>query len=444
MFRFGAAIVHLERHSGTFTIEALAGILDPAWIHEALADTGRASRRIRALPADLMVWLLIGMGLFRGSSVRNVLWRMGQGLRRPLRWPRNQAPASNAITKARDRLGLDPLVALFVRLCGHLRGRYVEPVRWRGLDLLALDGTTLKVPDSDANRRYFGAPGSSRGVSGYPQMRVVALMSAVTHIVLDVALAAYAVAEPTLAAQLVERLRPGSLLLLDRGFVNYRLLLAILGKESHFVLRAKVRMNLRRRTSLGSRDYLADAVLPRSLRAQHRALPEHLRVRVVSYQVAGFRPVRLLTTLLDPVAFPAVEIVRCYRQRWEVELGYGEWKTDLLDEPVPLRSQSPPRVLQEAYGLLIAFNLIRALMAEAGQLEGKDPRTLSFVDTLERLRLATTRMSMARGLLLPALYRELLASIAACVLPPRRPLRYARCVKVKMSNYKLNRRRHVA
>ena len=445
MFRFGSALSSLERHVGAFSVEALAGVLRPAWVEEALRETGRASRRIRALPADLVVWLLVAMGVWRGSGIRNVLFRLGTGVRRSLRWKGGQAPPSNAVTKARDRLGVEPVQHLFGRLCDSLRDEFAAVHAWKGMALLAVDGTTLKMPDSPRNRAHFGAPGAGRGRSAFPQMRVVVMMAAVTHVVLAAAMAPCTVGESTLARALFAQAKPGMLLLLDRGFINYGVLWDLQRRGVHFVVRAKRTVRLRRRKSLGAGGALAEVLFGRTFRRLHRGLPAAMPVRVVTYRVPGFRPVRLLTSLLDAAAFPAHEIAARYRDRWEIELGYDEIKTHLSGVDVPLRSAAPERVLQEAYGLLLAYDVVRALMARAAGAAGIDPRRLSFTDALERLRHLVLLMALVPGRVLPSLYAGFLLELACCVLPPRRQRRYPRAVKVTMnSKYLLNRRHHAA
>lgn len=440
MFGFGAQLSHLERHVSNFTIEALADVLEPAWIDEALAAAGRASRRVRALPADLMVWVLVGMGLWRDMGIRKVLAELRVGLRRALRWRDGQPPASNAITKARDRLGAEVPRHLVLRVADAVRTQFAPLDTWRGLALAAIDGTTLRMSDSPRNRAHYGAPGSSRGRSAFPQLRLVALMSAVTHMVLAFTTGPCRSGEAPMAKSLLSQLKAGTLLLLDRGFLDYGLLFDVRARDSHFVARAKRRLHLRRRKGLGSRDYLADAVLPRLLRAQRPDLPERMRVRVVSYQVPGFPPVRLLTSLLDPNLYPAHEIVARYRDRWEIELGYDEIKTHLADARIPMRSATPERVLQEVHGLLLAYNAVRALMARTAAAAGVEPRRLSFTDVLARVRQAVTVMALTPGTLLPKAYELLLEDLGRCRLPPRRDRHYPREVKAKMSSYPLNRR----
>ena len=140
--------------------------------------------------------------------------------------------------------------------------------------------------------------------------------------------------------------------------------------------------------------------------------------------------------MLDAARFPASAIVNLYHQRWEIETAYDEIKTHTLEREETIRSRRADLVLQEIHGLLIAYNLLRVVMARAALAAGVGPARMSFCNSLIELRnfflLAT---AVAPGNL-PALYRTLCKEFALLVLPERRARQYPRAVKIKMSNYK--------
>lgn len=442
MPRIGTWLEELECWVGTFSLEALVSQLPAEWVGEILIELGRASKRRRALPADVVVWLLIAMGLFRSLSIRNVLARLALMKRRWVGWKR--LPTSSAVVKARDRLGVKPLRVLFARLCLHLALRFQPLQIWKGLKVVGIDGSTLKVQDTPENRKHFGAPKSGRGRSAFPLVRLVSLVAVSTHLLWGVAIGPYSVGEVPQAMTLLPLLGEGCLVLLDRGFLSYWLLWNILNQKSHFLIRAKKNLRFKHLRKLGPGDWLVRITVPAYLRKAHPELPETLTLRLISYRIPGFRPARLLTSLLDGATFPASELITEYHDRWEVETSYDEIKTHQLAKTQPLlRSKEPERVEQELYGLLIGYTLVRGLMAEAAQHAGLSPLSLSFVDTLERIREWLMLMAWAPTIQLMDLYRQLLQQIAACRLPARRHRKYPRAVKVKMSNYPLKRgRRH--
>jgi hypothetical protein len=436
----GGFLGSLEPHVGCFSIEALCGLLKPEWVGEVLERTRRASQRMRGLPADLVVWMVIAMALFRSLSIANVWARLRTGFRGNLRKARAQRPSSSAMTQARDRLGLKPLVLLFRLFADLLRSKFAPQDLWKGLKQVALDGSSGKVPDSKANRRKFGGPKSHRGKSGYPFLRFVTLVGVQTHLILAAAVGAWSTSEVTLVMSLVASIEPGSLVLLDRGFLSYWLLWRIVhGRHSHFLVRGKRRLKIKKRQKLAPGDWLAEALLPRHLRGLHPVMPKRWTVRLIHYRIPGYRPSYLITSLLDPVAYPAEDLIARYHARWEQELAYDEMKTHLVRVPVVFRSKTPKRVLQEFFALLIAYNLVRATMVEAAVRADISPLKISFVDAVERIKWATFQFASAQTREVPYLYRELLDEIASCRLPARRRRRYPRAVKVKMSSFPLKR-----
>ena len=271
-------------------------------------------------------------------------------------------------------------------------------------------------------------------------------MGAWSHLILAAAFGPYTVSELACAKSLLAQVESSSLVLMDRLYYSFAWLAAFDAPNTgrHFLARAKTGardLKPKRKKKLGENDWLGILPKPRSLRGpKAEGLPDEIEVRILRYQFKGFRPVTLVTSLLDQTTYPYEELVALYHGRWEIELGYDEVKTHFARETVVFRSQGPDKVLQEAYGLLIAYNCVRALMAQAASKAGVEPRSLSFVDCLVRIRFALTKMALAPTRQLPRLHDELVSELATCVLPPRRPERvYPRAVKIKMSSFPLKR-----
>ena len=168
-----------------------------------------------------------------------------------------------------------------------------------------------------------------------------------------------------------------------------------------------------------------------------------ITVRVIIFQVPGFRPVRLITNILDP-AIPAKEIVMHYHKRWDIEIAYDEIKTHQCatlrgQMPTIIRSKRADLVEQELYAMLITYNLIRSLIYEAASKHNKDPRLISFLDSLQLIIDAAPIMSYIQGDKRNR-FDYLLSLIADSLIDrPRRPRVNPRVVKVKMSNFKRKR-----
>lgn len=429
------------REALIFSAEAISTQAQPSWIKEALQETGRLSQRVRKLPADLVMQLLIAMGLHPEKSVANVLKDLALGFREKLEKYRHEPPTTSAITQARNRLGVEPVKLLFERQGKELDRRHEAEGQYKGMRLVGMDGTTLKIPDAHENRKKYGAPKSGRGRSAFPMMRLVLLLGVATHVAIAAAFGPYATGELTLALTLLSSIPSKALLLIDRGYVSYFFWWQLTQKDCHFLTRAKRKLRIRRTRKLGEGDWLCRFLLPRQTRRKHPELPESMTLRLIRYQVPGFRPSSLITSLVDPELHPAAELASLYHARWEVELAYFQIKTTLRPAGAPLRSEDPERTLQEAYGILIAYNVTRGLMADAAAHAGLKPLRLSFTDSLGRLRTWMIRMAEARDAIsLLELYQDLLREIAACLLPERRNRHYPRAVKVKMSGYPLKRK----
>jgi len=412
--------------------------VDPDWVEETLLATGKATVRRRRLPAEQVIWLVVGMALMRNESIPRVAMLLG------LELPTSQGEsvAKSALAQARARLGEDPMAYLFVVTA--TSWAYASAARhpWRGLALFGADGSTLRVPDSPENWEAFGGQrgNGQRNGSAYPTVRVLALMALRSHLLAAWQFADYHTGETTLAQTLWRDLPDDSLTIVDRNFlVAYALCgLAQTGHNRHWLTRAKSTTQLRRMQRLGRNDDLVEIVLSDSTRRAHPELPELWQARAIKYQRRGFRPSVLLTSLLDPQRYPATEIVTLYHERWELELGYDEIKTHMLAREEALRSRTPTGVRQELWGIGLAYNLIRLEMERVADEAGVEPTRISFVGALALITRAWMLWSfqpMVPGRI-PKAMLDLRRHLKLLLLPPRRPERSnPRAVKIKMSNY---------
>ncbi len=316
-----------------------------------------------------------------------------------------------------------------------------EQHRWRGLAVYGVDGSTLRIPDTEENEAAFGRPGSSRGRAAYPQVRVVALMVLRSHLLAAAEFGASTDSEVKLAERIWPTLPENSVTIVDRGFISYRVFHDIQsgGKERHRLTRSKVNLKPQVVKSLGRGDHLVEIPINRTLRRAHPHLPETLSARAIRYHRRGFRSQTLLTSLLDPNTYPAQEIVALYHERWELEIGFDEIKTHTLEREETLRSRAPERIRQELWGLAIGYNLVRLEMERAAQRIGLPPSRISYRASLMMIRnfwLAAWQVATGN---LPRRLDILHEDVALLVLPPRRARRYPRAVKIKMSNYPLKR-----
>lgn len=234
--------------------EALKQHLKPEWIEDALAWAGTTSIRRRRLPADQVVWLVIGMGLFRSEPIERIVDMLE--LAEPDE--RNTLVAKSAITQARQRLHPQSVEFLFQATAAEWSTRSANAHQWRGLALFGLDGTTLRVPDSPENRAMFGGQRGRGGDSGYPQVRVVALMALRSHVLSAFRFAGYQTGEVTLARQVWDELPEDSLVVVDRNFLVKDDLYALeCSGGRHWLTRAKSNTRWTVLQRLGTNDELA-------------------------------------------------------------------------------------------------------------------------------------------------------------------------------------------
>jgi hypothetical protein len=384
-----------RRLSDLVSVGVLARVFPPGLVDEVIAGEGRTEQRHRSLPAQTMAYFSIGMALHSEGSYEDVLGLLTDGLS----WAvpgvgAVKLPSKSAIFQARERLGFEPVKALFERVAQPLATAATPGSFLAGRRLVAIDGTTVDVADSVVNDEFFGRPGISKGEkSAFPQARMVALAECGTHVVFDAEIGSYATSELALSRILVDRLEPGMVLLADRGFTGFALWKQASATGADLLWRAKNNVTPRQIEVFDDGSWLGEMRLNNT-----KLTTEAVIVRVVEYTVDDGRgdtgPFRLFTTLLDPNEVTATELAVAYAQRWEIESVFDELKTHQRGSKTVLRSKSPALVLQEIWGHLCCHYAIRTLMFAAAHDAGVDPDRVSFVAAL---RITRRSLSQARG-----------------------------------------------
>jgi hypothetical protein len=356
-------------------------------VRHILTATGKASERERDLPADVMVYYTIALALYMGSSTREVLRCLLEGLRWLWGAEAVKVAGKSGISQARTRLGAEPLHRLYDQVVHPVATRATRGAWYRQWRLVSLDGSCLDIADTEENRGTFGRPEASRGESAFPQVRFVALVENGTHVLFGARLGRYEEGETMLARQVLLALRPGMLCLADRQFFGHALWQAAAATGAALLWRVKHNVRLPRETVLADGSHLT-TIYPSEKDRRHQA--HGIRVRVVEYRlegVVGAEPLyRLVTTVLDPAAAPAAELAALYHERWEIEGALDELKTHLRGARVVLRSKTPELVRQEFWGLLLAHFAVRGLMHEAALRADVDPDRLSFQHAVRVVR----------------------------------------------------------
>jgi transposase IS4-like protein/DDE family transposase len=389
-----------RRLSDLVSVGLLTRVFPADIVDSVIADAGRTERRNRSLPARVMAYFSIGMALHSEGSYEDVFAQLTDGLSWSSGWSESWVmPSKSAIFQARSRLGFEPVRDLFARVARPL-AEAGTPGSWlAGRRLVAIDGTCLDLADTPANADFFGRPASSRGEqSAFPQARVVALAECGTHAILDAETGPCSTSEIELSRDLVGRLRPGMLVLADRGFYGFRLWQQAAATGADLLWRVKTNLRPRYLETLPDGSWLA-TIIPTS--GTNRTSTTPLTVRVIDYTIDDGRDnpeeYRLLSTILDPGEARAEDLAAVYAERWEIENTFDELKTHQRGPRTVLRSKSPDLVQQEIWGHLCCHYAIRTLMAGAAAHAGHDPDRISFVAAL---RIA--RRSVAQGSFSPS------------------------------------------
>jgi len=387
-----------RRLSDLVSVGVLTRTFPAEVVDEVIAECGRTEQRHRSLPARVMAYFSIGMALHAEGSYEDVLGLLCDGLGWVSGTDPIELPSKSAIFQARQRLGSEPLAALFERVAVPLAGPGTPGSWLAGRRLVAVDGTCVDVADTDANAEWFGRAGVNKGErAAFPQARVVAVAECGTHAIFDAEVGAYTTSENTLAADLVDRLEPGMVLLADRGFCGFPLWQRAAATGADLLWRAKANMKPRHVRALDDGSWLAE-FRPGGNASRHTA---PLVIRVIEYTIDDGRAnndetYRLFTTIIDPDEASAEDLAGAYAQRWEIETAFDELKTHLRGARVVLRSKTPELVRQEAYGFLLAHYAVRDLMHQAALAatpRARDPDTLSFVHAVRVIRRTLPRVA---------------------------------------------------
>lgn len=298
--------------------------------------------------------------------------------------------------KARARLP-ETLVADLARESGQsLQRRFPSTSLLDGRPIKIADGTTLSMPDTPANQKEYPQARHHKAGVGFPILRLVGLISLSCGAVLDVAMGPWRgkrTGETALLRQLLSGLQAGDVLLADGYYANYWMCALLLKQGVDLVSHhdGKRLIDWRKGRQLGRRDHVVAWKKPPRpqwlSRKAYKQMPQTLRVRetAVSVSQPGFRTRQLIlvSTLLDAERYPREELAMAYRARWHVELDLRSIKQVMRMEV--LRCKEPSMVRKEIWMHLLAYNLVRKLMAEAAKTAGVSPRDLSFKGTLQTL-----------------------------------------------------------
>ena len=324
--------------------------------------------------------------------------------------------SKSSVSAARAKLGVLPLKRLQQSACVALADPVAQPEAfYAGLRLAAIDGSHFELPDEPDNVRAFGRPGSCTGVAAYPQAQCAALIECTTHAILAAEIGAYRDAEWDLCEPLLPYLNSGMLCLADRGFSGVVQWQKARATGAHLLWRAKGNRILPAVEPLPDGSYLSVIYPPRDAAGRvlknHKTRSDGIPVRVIEYSLpesaiggnlrdnktgskvsgkkraAPLNHYRLISSLLDPISAPALELATVYHERWEIEAVFDELKTHLSHQRRCFRSKTADGVRQEFLGWVLAHYAVCWLMHPAAGSQRVRIRSLSFTGNLRLIRL---------------------------------------------------------
>jgi putative transposase len=261
-----------------------------------------------------------------------------------------------------------------------------------------IDGSTVVMPDTPANQKAYPQPRTQRPGLGFPIARILVVFSLAVGTVLEAAIGPYQgkqTSELALLRMVIDQFRPGDIVLADRFFCSYWVIAALRARGVDVVVRLHQRRtaDFRCGQRLGRDDHAVLWSKPKEVpgwmsRAEYDAMPGSLAIREIRVRIKEktkrVRQLVIVTTLLDASMYTAKELGGLFRQRWHAELDLRSLKADMHMEM--LRAKSPEMVRKEVAAHLLAYNLIRGIMAAAARREGIKPRRLSFKGSLHTVR----------------------------------------------------------
>lgn len=425
-------------------LDRLAGlekIILPDLVNKVIANAGKRNNQGCGLTHNVMIWVVLAMGLFTELPIRQV-FKACRRLRHG-----EESPARSSLCMARQRLGSEPLVNLFKMVVKPLARPQTLGAFYRGMRKVAIDGTVLDVPDCAAHQ-HLGRASGSRGEGPFPQVRKVSLVELGTHIEFAFVYGGWHDSEKRLVEELFDSIPEDALLMEDRGFFSYKHW-KLLHKKHKLLVRIQKSMVFEPIEAFADGSFLAK-VYPSSWYRENDK--QGIVVRVIEYKLddpqrTGHDEVhRLMTNLLDPDEFPAMELIMEYHERWEEEIVFDEQKTHQdpcrAEKTTNYRSETTDGLKQEIYAMSISHFVTRALMLQAAEETGVDVDRISFKGSFQILKNRLPECDASADANIQAWYEAVIWEISRERIPTRRNRINPRVIKRKMSRWNKCRPEH--
>lgn len=402
------------------------------WISQVLESTQKASIRKRKFPAELVVWLIVGMGLYRDRPITDVVAKLDLILSAR----EGDTLAASSIAQARQRLSDEPLRELFALTARHWTQQEDKDDLWHGLQLFAVDGTLFRTPDTPELAEHFEyIKHRPNRHTEYPMVRLCALMSLRSRLIHDVKFGPANTGEVSYAKQLSPQVN--SLTLFDRCYLSAELLINWQRQESeaHWLVPLKGNTKYRIVETFGEGDHLVEMQVSPQARKQDGSLPEFWLARLIECEGESSDYKGFITSLLDHAGYPADSLRYVYQERWSIENGYGELKQFQLSTATLLRSQKVTGIYQEIWGLLTAYNLIRVEISQIAREAKVVPLRISFVMAMRLIQDELIWCAVGKPGAIPAKLRKMRENVKQFILPEKRKRPKKRTVRISKTQY---------
>ncbi len=407
------------------------------WVNQALSDTNKASMRRRKLPAELVVWLIVGIGLYRDRPITDVLDKLDLKLANSL----GETIAPSAIPQARKRLTAKPLESLFSITAKHWVKSEDADDTWNGLSLFSIDGTQFRTHDNPhlAEHYQYVYYRKDRHTE-YPVVRLCALTSLRSRLIHDVAFGKSSKGEISYAKDLIASSVPNSLTIFDRCYLSAELMLRWKQEHgtSHWMtpIKSNVKYKVIEQLDDEGRDLIVEMKVSPQAKKKDPTLPDTWRARLALYPEGG-EPnyIKGLLTSLTDKEYSLKSLLDVYFERWEIENSYGEIKHGMLEDEVLLRSQSVEGVEQEIWGILIAYNLVRLEISRIAKEAKVSPLRISFTIALRDIQDELMWCAIASPGSIPKKLRAMRERVKRYILPEKQKRPKARTVRISKTRY---------
>jgi hypothetical protein len=427
----------------------LQEVIPPSQIEELLDTYEMWEERERKMNMLTLVYWMVALHLYPKHSMRRVYGKMVSGLRTIRDDVPEQIPVRSAFSYRRKQLGSEILQELFAQIAGPKASEQKTPSAfWKGMRLLAIDGTVESVADTESNREAFRYSTDDESThSPFPQARLLLLVECGTRLICDVEVSSCRQAEARGVLLLLERwTMERSLILWDSGFHSSVAIFDVRGRSGHVLGRLACNVLLKPFCTLVDGSYLIYIY-----RDQAHQRGERILVRVITYTFtdtripgAGEQVYRLVTTLLDPFLYPGKELAVLYHERWQVEVVIDETRTHLRLSARTLRSLTPEGVVQEIYALLVAHVAVRTLMLQAASQAQILPTQISFTETIRVMDENLVPLSVVNAPRRLHMVESVIKEIGEQRLP-KQPIRIQpRVVKRARSRYERKKPEHAS